>query len=373
MIIKEITENKKQYLDLLLLADEQESMIDRYLDHGKMFALFDEDLKTICVVTDEGNKVCELKNIATEPKYQGQGYGKQMIAHVSNYYSSDFNTMLVGTGDCPHIISFYRKCGFAESHRVKNFFTDNYDHPIIDCGRQLVDMIYLKKDLNFDVDAWMEGYLNKLKSLFGSRLMCAGLQGSYGRGEATEGSDIDVVVILDYAASEDLKAYSAMLDTLPSREKVCGFISGRQELINWERSDLFQFYYDTTPVLGSIDFLLPLIGKEDVRRAIRIGACNVYHMCGHNMVHEKDVEILKSLYKSAAFTVQAIHYDRTGTYIKQKFGLIPVLQPKEQEILQAGITLKEQPALTPPELVRLSELLFNWAAELIIKYGTEAD
>jgi len=373
MIIKQITENKKQYIDLLLLADEQESMIDKYLGRGKMFALFDEDLKTICVVTDEGNKVCELKNIATEPKYQGQGYGKQMIEHVCSYYSSDFNTMMVGTGDSPLTIPFYKKCGFAESHRVKNFFTDNYDHPIIDYGRQLVDMIYLKKDLNFDIDIWMKAYLDGMKSLFGSRLLFAGLQGSYGRGEATEGSDIDAVVILDHATPEDLKAYSAVLDTLPNREKVCGFISGRQELINWERSDLFQFYYDTTPVFGSIDFLRPLIRKEDVRRAIRIGACNIYHMCGHNMVHEKDAGILKSLYKSAAFTVQAIHYDRTGTYIKQKTGLIPALQPQEQEILQAGITLREQSNPAQAEFERLSEMLFNWAAELIIKYKAEPE
>lgn len=146
-MIKQITENKKQYINLLLLADEQEIMIDKYIDRGEMFALFDDDLKIICVVTDEGNKVCELKNIATEPKYQGQGYGKQMIVHICNYCSSNFNTMMVGTGDSPLIISFYKKFGFTESHRIKNFFADNYDHPIIECGKKLIDMIYLKKDL----------------------------------------------------------------------------------------------------------------------------------------------------------------------------------------------------------------------------------
>jgi len=222
--------------------------------------------------------------------------------------------------------------------------------------------------MNFDVGTWMKTYLDKLKALFGARLLFVGLQGSCGRGEATGDSDIDAVVILDHVSPEDLQAYGAMLDTLPDREKVCGFISGRQELVNWERSDLFQFYHDTTPVFGSIDFLLPLIGKEDVRRAIRIGACNVYHMCGHNMVHEKDVGILKSLYKAAAFTVQAVHYDRTGIYIKQKTALIPALQPQEQEILQAGMTLGKQPAPEQPEFERLSTLLFTWAAGLIIKY-----
>ena len=147
LIIKQIIENKKQYINLLLLADEQESMIDRYLSRGKMFVLFDNDVKTICVVTDEGNKMCELKNIATDHQYQGQGYGKQMIEYICNYYSSNFNTILVGTGDSPLTIPFYKKCGFEESHRIKHFFIDNYDHPIIECGKQLIDMVYLKRDL----------------------------------------------------------------------------------------------------------------------------------------------------------------------------------------------------------------------------------
>lgn len=147
MIIKQITENKKRYIKLLLLADEQESMIDRYLNRGNMYALFDNDLKTICVVTDENNKVCELKNIATYPKYQSQGYGRQMIEYICNCYNTNFDTMLVGTGDSPLTIPFYKKCGFQESHRIKNFFIDNYDHPIIECGKQLIDMVYLKKDL----------------------------------------------------------------------------------------------------------------------------------------------------------------------------------------------------------------------------------
>lgn len=222
--------------------------------------------------------------------------------------------------------------------------------------------------MNFDIDTWIKVYLNELKSLFGSHLLFVGLQGSYGRGEATDSSDIDLVVILNHVTSQDLKAYSAMLKTLPNREKVCGFISGQQELINWERSDLFQFYHDTTSIFGNIDFLLPLIGKEDIRRAVRIGACNIYHMCGHNMVHEKDAKILQVLYKSASFTVQAIYYDQTGTYIKQKAELIPMLQPQEREIIQAGIMLKKQPNMAQVEFEKLSELLFNWAAGLIITY-----
>ena len=147
MKIKQIIANKKQYLDLLLLADEQESMIDKYLERGNMYVLCDAEVKVICVVTDEGNGIFELKNIATNPKYQGLGYGKQMIKFVVNQYKDKGSTLMVGTGDSPLTIPFYKKCGFIESHRIANFFIDNYDHPIFEEGKQLIDMVYLKKNL----------------------------------------------------------------------------------------------------------------------------------------------------------------------------------------------------------------------------------
>lgn len=147
MRIEKITKNKKQYLDLLLLADESEYMIDRYLESGDMFALFDDDLKSIAVVTAIDIDTCELKNIASYEKYQGRGYGKVLIKYISNFYKNDYKIMLVGTGDIPTILSFYEKCGFIMSHRLKNFFIDNYDHPMYEDGIQLIDMVYLKKKL----------------------------------------------------------------------------------------------------------------------------------------------------------------------------------------------------------------------------------
>ncbi len=145
--IEKIKENKKQFLDLLLLADEQEDMIDKYLPCGDLFALYDDDLKTVCIVVPINNETCELKNIATYEKYQGKGYGRTMINFISDFYKNNYKTMLVGTGETPAILSFYESCGFKESHRVKNFFTDNYVQPMFEDGIQLVDMIYLKKDL----------------------------------------------------------------------------------------------------------------------------------------------------------------------------------------------------------------------------------
>ena len=147
MVIIEVTENKKQYLDLLLLADEQEDMIDRYLDKGRMYILDDNGIKCECVITDEGNGVLEIKNIATVSEHQGKGYAKALIDFVVKKYKEQYTVLQVGTGDSPLTIPFYEKCGFVRSHSIPNFFTDNYDHPIFECGVQLVDMVYLQRAL----------------------------------------------------------------------------------------------------------------------------------------------------------------------------------------------------------------------------------
>ena len=145
--IVEVKENKKQYLDLLLLADEQENMIDRYLTNGTMYVLEDDGVKAECVVLDVGGGVLEIKNIATDPKFHGKGYGKALIEFITQKYKNDYSILQVGTGDSPSTIPFYEKCGFTRSHIIKNFFADNYDHPIYDDGVQLIDMIYLRKNI----------------------------------------------------------------------------------------------------------------------------------------------------------------------------------------------------------------------------------
>ena len=147
MQIKRITRNKKQYLSLLLLADEQEDMIDRYLERGTMYVLDDDGVKAECVVTDEGNGTLELKNIAVKPDVQGRGYGKTLVDYIVQTHTGQYAVLQVGTGDSPATIPFYESCGFRRHHLVKNFFTDHYDHPIYECGVQLVDMVYLERKL----------------------------------------------------------------------------------------------------------------------------------------------------------------------------------------------------------------------------------
>ena len=147
MEIKEVKENKKQYLSLLLLADEQEDMIDRYIERGSMYVLQDNGVKGECIVTDEGNGILEIKNIAIEPAYHGKGYGKALIDFIATRYKGRYSVLQVGTGDSPLTVPFYEKCGFTRSHSIKNFFTDHYDHPIYECDIQLTYMIYLQRNL----------------------------------------------------------------------------------------------------------------------------------------------------------------------------------------------------------------------------------
>ncbi len=146
-VVKIADNDKANYMELLLIADEQVSMIEKYLYRGEMFALYDDDVKSVCVITEQEPGIYEIKNIVTVPKYQKKGYAKHLISYIADYYKESGKQLYVGTGDCPGILEFYKKCGFFKSHVVKNFFTDNYDHPMYEDGIQLVDMVYLKREL----------------------------------------------------------------------------------------------------------------------------------------------------------------------------------------------------------------------------------
>ena len=215
-----------------------------------------------------------------------------------------------------------------------------------------------------DIGTWTEKFLQALQEKFDERVWFVGLQGSYGRGEATETSDIDLVVILDELCAADIGIYNQMLDTLPHRELICGFLSGKNEILHWEASDLFQFYHDTTPIKGSLDGLLPLIDGAAVNRAIKIGACNIYHGCVHNMLYDKSDEIVRGLYKSASFVVQAIAFKQTGTYISRKKDLLPAISPEERMIVDTFAHLKRGGAV---DFDAMSEALFTWSKRWVEK------
>lgn len=213
-----------------------------------------------------------------------------------------------------------------------------------------------------DITVWIKNFQQTLNETFGNRVWFVGLQGSYGRGEAMETSDIDIVVILDELSAMDIRTYNAMLDTLPNREMICGFLSGKDDIMNWEPSDLFQFYYDTTPIKGSLDELLAVIDDSSVNRAIKIGACNIFHGCVHNMLYEKSEDILRGLYKSASFIVQAIAFKQTGNYIRHQKELLQVVSADEQTIVSNFLNLKKGGTV---DFDLMSETLLIWSKKWI--------
>jgi len=213
-----------------------------------------------------------------------------------------------------------------------------------------------------DINAWMNKFLQALYETFGNRVWFVGLQGSYGRGEATETSDIDTVVILDELSAADVQIYNTMLDSLSHRELICGFLSGKKDILNWDTADLFQFYYDTTPIKGSLDALLPLIDEAAVARAIKTGACNIFHGCVHNMLYEKSEENLRELYKSASFVIQALCFKQTGNYVSRQKDLLEIVSPDERTVVDTFLVLKNG---GPIDFHKMSETLFTWSKKQI--------
>jgi len=213
-----------------------------------------------------------------------------------------------------------------------------------------------------DIAAWIKDFLQILNETFGRRVWFVGLQGSYARGEASENSDIDIVVILDELSAMDIQTYNTMLDALPHRELVCGFISGKDEILNWEPSDLFQFCNDTTPIKGNLNEVSAIVAASDVNRAIKVGVCNIFHGCVHNMLHEKSEDILRGLYKSASFVVQAIVFKQTGNYIKHQEELLTVASMNEQAIIKTFSVLKKGGEV---DFIPMSDALFVWAKRWI--------
>lgn len=219
----------------------------------------------------------------------------------------------------------------------------------------------MKHDIEFT--SWLKVFQEKLITLFGNRIKFFGLQGSYGRGEQTTGSDIDVVIILDEVNFKDLQMYQSMLDSFKEHDMICGFVSGERELMNWEKSDLLQLVLDTKPIIGSLEHLQNLFSDDDIRRSVLTGACNLYHACSHNFLHAKDSSMLVGLYKAARFTIRMKHFLDTGSYISSMKLLAEHVTDKDRTILNIASSEFQENDFT-----ERSRILIEWASEIITEY-----
>ena len=209
-----------------------------------------------------------------------------------------------------------------------------------------------------NLERWLEEYIRCVTDAFSGRVVCIGLQGSRGRGEATSQSDIDMVLILDTVSPADLLRYRDLVDGLAHREMVCGFVSGQKELESWERGELASFYYDTRPLYGDLDFLLPRLCKEDLARGIHAGACALYHSCAHNLVFDRSDELAAQLQKSLFFTLRLRHLWETGEFLPTRARLLAILPAAEAALLTGD------PASLPVQAGML-----EWASQAIVRFG----
>lgn len=214
-----------------------------------------------------------------------------------------------------------------------------------------------------DIDKWLKDYRQAIINSFGNRVLFIGLQGSYGRKEATNQSDIDVVLILDKVDMDDLILYRETVDKLTHREILCGFVSGKDEIALWSRSDLFQFYFDTIPIMGTLNDIISPVNEADAKQAVLIGACNLYHACSHNFLHAKDVNSLQQLYKSAFFIMQAKYYCKTGVYVNSKSNMSKLICVEDKIILDVILNTS---IININDFKKYSEILFIWAKNLIL-------
>ena len=218
--------------------------------------------------------------------------------------------------------------------------------------------------MDFDAHEWCAEFLRKLKEAFGEGLVFAGLQGSRGREEATEESDIDLVVVLKELAPRELSLYAEALASMPFAEKACGFICGEEELRAWSASELFLLYHDTAPLYGSLEFIAPLVGDGTAQKALKDGACAIYHGCCHNRLYEKSMDILGALYKSAFFVMRLKRWRETGRFVKKLSELALETEGEDGEILSAFADFRAGRA-KEEDFVKLSDALIKWSAGVI--------
>ena len=211
-----------------------------------------------------------------------------------------------------------------------------------------------------DISIFMESFKDNLLSLFNDNLLFLGIQGSYGRCEAKETSDIDPVIILQHCGKDEILRYRSYIDTLPEKDILCGFISSIEELRAWESADRAQLILDTKPVYRDLAELCPPIIRDDIRRAVLQGACAIYHASSHNILHARNWSILPELYKSVRFTIRMKHHLQTGVYISAFRDLIAVVNEEEKAILETQNPNTENEAF----------MLFEWASKTMRNINT---
>lgn len=220
-----------------------------------------------------------------------------------------------------------------------------------------------------NLSEWLDNFTNEMLHNFPDNICCIGLQGSYGRGEASADSDLDLVVIFKSFSLEVLQQYKSLLLRLGNAYKLCGFVGSAAILKLWNEGELLQLYFDTVPIYGNLDFIKDRVTDEAAAKLVLQNSCLIYHACCHNLLFDEEQAILKELYKTAVFTVQAKYYHVHHIYVSKHSELSNVAIGADKEILETAVKLKRGDKFTAEQLTAYSDLLLQWSGDNIIAYG----
>lgn len=220
-----------------------------------------------------------------------------------------------------------------------------------------------------NLSEWLDIFTNEMLHSFPDNICCIGLQGSYGMGEASADSDLDLVIIFKSISMEVLQQYKSLLLRLGDDYKLCGFVGSAEILKSWNEGELLQLYFDTVPVYGNLDFIKNRVTNEAAAKLVLQNSCLIYHACCHNFFFDEEQAILKELYKTAVFTVQAKYYHAHHIYVSKHSELSNVVIGADKEILETAIKLKMEDRLTAEQLTAYSDLLLQWSGDNIIAYS----
>lgn len=220
----------------------------------------------------------------------------------------------------------------------------------------------------FKVDVYLNSLIYLLKTYFKERLLYVGLQGSYLRGEATENSDIDIMVVISDMTVADLAKYREAISSLENYDKSCGFICGIEELKNWNPLEICHILHTTKDYYGTLTKLVPEYTENDVRNFVKMSLGNLYHEICHRYIHapkEKSIAKLPYTYRSVFFILQNLYYLNSGKFVGTKTELREVLTGKDRLVLDTAISLSNG---TEFDFDEAFDLLFTWCKETMIKY-----
>ena len=224
----------------------------------------------------------------------------------------------------------------------------------------------------FQPDSYISALLTLLKETFSERLVYVGLQGSYLRGEATENSDIDIMVVVDAMTVADLDAYRQAVMSLPDANKSCGFICGKDELLHWNLLEMCHLLHSTKDYYGVLADLVPAYTRHDVVAFVKLSLGNLYHEICHRYVHadlEMNAAALPGTYKQVFFILQNLHYLETGNFVGTKQELLAALSGKDKLVLKTSVSLGSGRSFDFEEAFAQ---LYSWCQEALVRTSSIA-